>query len=112
MSDIYRLSLTENPDGEVVARVEGEIDMATAPAVGSKVAKSIDEGPVVLDMTRVEFIDSAGIRMMVEMARRAEDRGHKLRLVAPRGCIVHRMVELTGIERLFVMSPGAAASAP
>lgn len=110
MKEIYRLHLEANEDGVTVARVEGEIDMATAPAVGSEVARSIDEGPVVLDMERVEFIDSAGIRMMVEMARRSEDRGRKLRLIAPRGCIVHRMVELTGIGQLFVTDPGPAPS--
>lgn len=111
MGEIYRLKLDKNPDGVTVARVEGEIDMASAPAVGSEVARSIDEGPVVLDMQGVEFVDSAGIRMMVEMARRAEDRGWKLPLVAPRGCIVHRMVELTGIGQLFVMSPNGSSPA-
>jgi anti-sigma B factor antagonist len=101
--DIYRLTLTENDAGATVARIEGEIDMASAPAIGEAVGTSIDRGPTVLDMTDVEFIDSAGIRMLVELARRAGPEPSPLPLVAPRGSIVRRMVELTGIEELFTL---------
>jgi anti-sigma B factor antagonist len=103
ISDIYQLTLSENDAGATVARIEGEIDMASAPAIGATVGTAIDRGPTVLDMTDVEFIDSAGIRMLVELARRAGPEPSPLPLVAPPGSIVRRMVELTGIEELFTI---------
>lgn len=101
--DIFQLAFAETPGG-TVARVSGEIDMAAVPGILSPVAAVIDQGSLIeLDMSEVEFIDSAGVRMMVDLARRAELAGLSFRLVAPEGSIVHRMVELTGIERLFTI---------
>ena len=104
MDDIYRLTLDEHSAGVTVARLEGEIDMETAPVIGARLERAVDQGPMVLDMERVEFIDSAGVRMLVEMGRHAEAVRGSLHIVAPEGSVVRRMIELTGIGRLFVIT--------
>jgi anti-anti-sigma factor len=111
MRDVYELMFAETFEG-AVARVRGEIDMATAPAIGVAVLPAIDKGLLELDMTDVAFIDSAGVRMMVDIARRAESAPLALRLVAPQGSIVHRMLELTGVDRLFTIVDAATEVRP
>jgi anti-anti-sigma factor len=101
MGEIYRMSVDDAPGGVVLARVEGEIDLASAPAIGADLAAARDRGSLAVDLSDVEFIDSAGVRMLVELAR-APDAGRGLiALVAPAGSTARRMLELTGIEPLF-----------
>ena len=102
VTEIYSL-MFEVSSASTLARLGGEIDMATAPTVGARLTSEIDRGTVVLDMTDVEFIDSAGIRMLVEVGRLAEDGGGPLAIVAPKDSVVRRMIEMTGIDRLFVI---------
>lgn len=55
-----------------VMRVTGEIDMATAPRLRQHVLTVTTSKPagLVLDLDRVEFIDSTGLGVMVGAAKR------------------------------------------
>jgi anti-sigma B factor antagonist len=103
INDLYRLTFVDTAGGERVACIEGEVDMASAPAIQQAVAAT-PGGAVALDMADVEFIDSAGIRMLIELARSTDDSNAPLRLIAPEGSVVRRMVELTGIGQLFSLA--------
>ena len=59
--------------------VRGELDLATAPQLSAAVAEHHDAGLLVLDLTAVTFIDSAGVRVLIQA-----DRACPLGLV-PRG---------------------------
>ncbi|MEW6583183.1 MAG: STAS domain-containing protein [Actinomycetota bacterium] len=109
MSEIYRLSVVEGPGGAAVARIEGEIDLASAPTIGADLAAQIGRGVQAIDLTDVEFIDSAGVRMLVELARAAQEDRPLIAIVAPVGSTARRMLELTGIEPLFTVLDSAAA---
>jgi anti-anti-sigma factor len=51
--------------------LSGELDLATIPLARAKVEEllSAGRGPVVLDLTRLDFIDSAGLRFAAELER-------------------------------------------
>ncbi len=50
--------------------VGGELDMATAPMLEAAVEESVQRGGVILlDMSAVNFVDSMGIRGIVQLAR-------------------------------------------
>ncbi|MET7696346.1 MULTISPECIES: STAS domain-containing protein [unclassified Streptomyces] len=53
---------------------------------------------LVLDLTRTDFIDSQGIRLVDDVRRRLRDRA-ELRVVADPDGMVHRLLELTGLRR-------------
>lgn len=71
------------PSATVV--VDGEIDIATAPAIRRLLVAAISAGDVHLavDMSGVTFIGAAGIGVLVAAANRAREAGGTLSLLAP-----------------------------
>ncbi|KAA0912167.1 STAS domain-containing protein [Streptomyces apricus] len=92
--------------GYTVVEVLGEIDMATADALGEQLdALTRDEAPqVVVDLRRVDFFDCSGLRVLCRAERRARERGGGLRLVSdqPR---IHRMLRACGLLGRFPPLP-------
>lgn len=65
----------------VVAVLEGEIDGKTAPEVQNQLAPVIaDSRKIVLDMTRVTFLSSAGLRILLLLYRQASAKNGKVAL--------------------------------
>lgn len=56
--------------------VVGEVDAATAPLLADAVRTAIDDGPaeIELDCTAMGFIDSSGIRVLIDAWDRLKDR--------------------------------------
>ena len=71
------------PPGALVSFV-GEIDLGTAPALGETVLQQTAQTrAVVLDLSAVTFLDSAGVRLLDNLVGAYERRGSAIRLVAP-----------------------------
>ncbi len=68
---------TSSVDGQPVFSVSGEIDIATADRLRAHLVQWVDEhaddGPLVLDLSAVTFLDSSGVRALVA-AHRADRR--------------------------------------
>jgi anti-sigma B factor antagonist len=67
----------EQRDGVVVVRVSGDVDLTNAAAVEAAVleAAATSPGAVVVDLTAVPFLDSAGVRCLDHLlAERGPDR--------------------------------------
>jgi anti-sigma B factor antagonist len=53
-------------NGASVVTVDGDLDLATAPALWAALESALaEEGPVVLDMSAVTFIDSSGLSVLL-----------------------------------------------
>jgi anti-sigma B factor antagonist len=63
---------------------------------------------VVMDLTEVTFIDSAGLAMVMNALRRLEYTDRRLLVVCPRGP-VRRTLEIAGISGLALYETRAAA---
>jgi anti-sigma B factor antagonist len=91
------------PDRDrVVVRVAGELDMAAAPAVAAAVDELLGArfARVVIDLSDLSFLDSAGVHMLVSVHHAAAERTCELSLVrGPRN--VQRVFELTGADSMF-----------
>jgi anti-sigma B factor antagonist len=85
----------------LVARLIGEIDMSNAESIGSAVLEATgnDALGVVLDLTSVQYLDSAGIYVVFGMRSRLRARGQGLRLVIPDGSPVDDALRLAGVQR-------------
>lgn len=85
-----------------VIRMVGELDLAGAPALTAAVGRASDEpgggAPLVLDMRDVSFIDSTGVRTLLEAAQSA---GGSLTLMAPSAAVT-RVLDLTRLRGRFV----------
>jgi anti-anti-sigma factor len=85
----------------VVARVTGELDIAGASRTGDRIAESVPTSAagLVVDFSDLEFIDSSGVAMLFGLARRLDSRRQRLRVVAPPGGPVSRVLDIVEFER-------------
>ena len=65
--------------------VTGEIDIATAPRVEEAIATVLAQGAsaVIVDLSRLAFVDSSGLRMLITLNDRAGAEGWSLGLLRP-----------------------------
>ena len=63
---------TETAHGAIVYRIRGQLDASTGPTLSSALARNEDSSRVILDMREVTYISSAGLRVIVQAAKRAE----------------------------------------
>ena len=90
---------TETTDGAVHVVLKGELDIASTPLLEAELEKvEVDAPPVlVIDLRRVEFMDSTGLRAMVAADARAKEAGRRLAIV--RGSkAVERVFKLTRLD--------------
>jgi anti-sigma B factor antagonist len=89
---------TERSDAAGRVTVAGEIDCSTAPGLTACIDSLLAAEPreVVVDLTEVTFLDSAGLHALVSAHARATAAGARLRvLVATRAVL--RPIEVTGL---------------
>jgi anti-anti-sigma factor len=73
----------ERLDGRVVLRLRGELDLASADAVAQRLdALAADDEPVVLDLDRLAFMDSSGLRVVLQAAETSRTTGWSFGLTA------------------------------
>ena len=78
-----------------VVVVTGELDVSTSARWQEEVdTAGRDSAAVVLDLSAVPFVDSAGVRTLFRMLRGAESQGTRLVVVAPRNGPVHRLLDI------------------
>lgn len=85
-----------------VLRVTGEIDMATAPRLRQHVQTVASRKPagMVLDLDRVDFIDSTGLGVMVGAAKRMRMIESGFRIVASQ-VHLNELFKLTRLNEVF-----------
>jgi anti-sigma B factor antagonist len=87
--------LAEAADQVVTVTIRGELDLATAPRLDAELERLHGDGleRVVIDLRRLEFLDSTGLESIVRFHRRATAEGVDVAVVrGPRA-----------VERLFTV---------
>lgn len=81
----------------VTVRARGEFDFASAKALAGVLAEAAAAGlPVVVDLSRVSFMDAACLGEIARAHERLTAAGGELRVVGARG-VVRRIFELTDL---------------
>jgi anti-sigma B factor antagonist len=85
----------------VLARVTGEVDMSNAEELRLALSDLTpnDVHGLILDMSEVEYLDSAGIHLVYRLRDALRSRGQGLRIVIPRDSVVNDTLRLAGITR-------------
>jgi anti-sigma B factor antagonist len=104
----------------VVLEVGGEVDVYTAPKLRERLIELVNSGRshLVVDLSRVEFLDSTGLGVLVGAHRRVRAREGSLDLVVPHERLL-KVFRITGLDNVFdihgsvdeATSDGAAAKA-
>ena len=101
---------TAERDGFVHVSLLGELDLSTVGKVQEELRRVERSSPptVVIDLSRVTFLDSTGLRCIVTADERARDEGR--RLVIVRGPDpVQRVFSITRLEERLEMVDDVAA---
>lgn len=92
-ADESRLDLSSGTDG--VLTLVGEIDGFTAPDLAARLS---DDATIdVVDLADVTFIDSSGLRVLLQSHHDRVSTGSTLTLRAP-SASVQRLLEISGLE--------------
>jgi anti-sigma B factor antagonist len=86
----------------VVLEISGEIDVYTAPKLRERLIELVNSGQrnVVVDLGRVEFLDSTGLGVLVGAHRRLKARDGSLNLVCPHERLL-KVFRITGLDTVF-----------
>jgi anti-anti-sigma factor len=98
------LRVETDADGAII--VHGDIDIAGGPILEDALrAAQESDKPVTVDLRNVSFIDSSGLRSLLNASRRATERSSHvvLREVGPE---VTRLLEITGTTQRFSIERG------
>jgi anti-sigma B factor antagonist len=90
--------------------VEGEVDLVSAPGLAEAIRSGLRAGPetLVVDLSKVEFIDSSGLHVLIEARHRAAAADVALVVIRPTGP-AGRIFAVSGVHALF---PDLAPAAP
>jgi anti-sigma B factor antagonist len=93
---------TENLSGITVVTVSGDLDMSTADDVDAALGTP---GPLLADLCGVSFIDSYGLRTLLQRHRRAEADGETFAIACPEDSALQKLLELVGTTGVFNIHP-------
>jgi anti-sigma B factor antagonist len=97
----FKVSVEQRP-GTVVARLCGEFDLAALEPFRRDVQPLLESargGSLVIDLRGLSFMDSSGIRALVELNDESRRDGFQLVIVQGEGAVA-RAAELTGLGEL------------
>lgn len=93
--------MTLEGNGEVLtARITGEIDLSNASELEETIVDAVPNTALgmVVDLSGVEYLDSAGVRMLVHLVERFRWRQQVMRAAAPDGSRVRGVLSMAGAD--------------
>ena len=99
----WKFNYTRN-DGILDIQLEGRIDVLHSPEFLAELDAVItsDDAAVMLNMRRLEYINSAGMRALLELVRKLRNQDAKLAIYSPIGP-VREVFQLSGFNRVMAI---------
>lgn len=101
-----RLEVTQE-HSIAIAHVAGELDMANRSRFADEVlGKMADESSaLVVDLTELQYIDSAGVRSLFEIAKTLKLREQLFAIAVPEGSPLRSVLKITQVEDVAAICP-------
>ncbi len=95
---------TRQENDHTVIEVRGEIDVYTAPKLRERIIELVDEGQyhLVVDLVKVEFLDSTGLGVLVGGLKRVRGHDGSLQLVCTQERLL-KIFRITGLSKVFAI---------
>ena len=96
------VTLASHPERLEVS-IDGEVDIANGASIRELLASHLDTAhdDVVVDLSGLDYIDSAGLNVLLDLRSRLATHRRRLHLLAPPGSAARRILILSGLADLF-----------
>jgi len=102
---VFSIQLYNEGDRHVL-QLTGDVDIGTAPVLaGAAAALSADTRHLTLDLSAVEFIDSSGLRALLDVRSACQAAECEFGVV-PGGQQVQKLLEMTGVAEILRFEDG------
>jgi anti-sigma B factor antagonist len=93
---------TREESGRVVVAAIGEVDVYTAPQLDAELSRLTGDGrtDLVVDLSRVEFLDSTGLSVLVKALKRVREADGRLDVVVSSDRVT-KVFRITGLDQLI-----------
>jgi anti-sigma B factor antagonist len=93
---------TEDVDGVSLIILSGEVDVYSAPKLRETIKDIVEQGKnnVVVDLEKVDFLDSTGLGVLVGGLKRVRQQDGELGLICNQEKIL-RIFRITGLTKVF-----------
>ncbi len=100
---------TREEGGRVVVAAIGEVDVFTAPQLDAELSRLTGDGrtDLVVDLSRVDFLDSTGLSVLVKTLKRVREADGRLDVVVTADRVA-KVFRLTGLDQLIPLHPSVA----
>jgi len=98
--------------GVPIVRVRGEIDLSNADGVLTMIhgAQDQDAPGLVVDLRDLEYLDSAGVRLLFRASRSVGESGGRFVAVVPRDSPIRRVLDLAEASAVFALEESEEAA--
>jgi anti-sigma B factor antagonist len=95
---------TRSEADRTVLEVAGEVDVYTGPTLRDRISDLLDGGAndLVVDLGKVDFIDSTGLGVLVGALNRAKELGGSLQLICAQERVL-KLLRITGLDQVFTV---------
>ena len=102
---------TREEGGRVIVAAIGEVDVFTAPLLDAELSRLTADGRVnlVVDLARVDFLDSTGLSVLVKALKRVREAEGSLDVVVVSER-VEKVFRITGLDQLIPLHASVAAA--
>ena len=103
---------SEERDRHVVVRVTGEVDLANAEELGADVRRAVENTTfaLALDLSGTTYVDSAGVRLLFDLAAELRARRQELVVVVQPRSALARILGIVAFDRVAVVADDLEAA--
>lgn len=85
-------------EGTITLKPDGWLDAANSPALGQVIEEITEAEAITLDMEKVEYIASTGVRQIVLLYKKADSLGAAVKVINVQNEVMN-ILKLTGIDK-------------
>lgn len=102
----FSVQSQRDPTRALIA-LSGELDLASEPAARAELESALGAEELVIDLSRLSFMDVAGVRLLLAARNACRAAGHRL-LVVRGSAPVHRVLVLCELAQAFEFADAPA----